>query len=172
MRVLRIALIAFIWCVTAMIFTPIAIITGPYLEERLFPILVDQHVSNVRRLASPDRLVWEWHFKKSRRASPQLFAWTMHYDSNDRYVIEVKRGEDCAEPVRTSRVVPPYVQSHSTLCSEIPHGLRNVPALTVVGFGEYHGWHSFYTVGQALVPVQWPEPAEPRALHLRKAIGR
>jgi len=114
--------------------------TGPEIEERLFPILGEQRVEDVRRAGG--RLCWRWAFVKLRRAVPDSAVWAIEapgYASN----------------VIVSPLVERLAERHAiNYCIVLPEDAPR--SVTVRGTIRYRSSHGLWLVEQNAAPVIEP----------------
>lgn len=131
---------------------------APDIEQRFFPILVDQHVTNVVRSAD-DRLCWEWVFRKTKRAFSRetQFAYTSQdVTVGTDPVVKIAGTDELF--VRTNVIDPATVRER--LCVQIPASLREVTGLVIKGHARYRSAFGWWSVIQPFPDVPVPPPLE------------
>jgi hypothetical protein len=143
-----------VWPVAFFIAALLWLSTGPIIEARIAPVLVEQVATNVGRMGA--RVCWTWGYVKARPAVPRTFAFSFSLGG---------RAVRSAVPVRLpdgkalDRVeVRPPGAGAVDLCTEVPGDLATIPGLVILGSAEYETNHHLWTIWQDLPPVRVPDP--------------
>lgn len=134
--------------------------TGPAMELRLAPVLIEQRIGDVERIGN--RVCWTWSYIKARPAVPQTFAWSFTVNNTAIRVPAVAVRATDKSPLGSARTRPPG-RGDIELCASIPDDLDDIVGLSIPGWAEYETNHNFWTLWQAIPAVIVPEPAKAAA---------
>jgi hypothetical protein len=125
------------------------------LEEKFFPVLVDDKISDV--VVEGDSLCWTWAWRKARNAAPISF----------RYYFQTNTSGPIPTIVYRPNVGPiqPLERSTGTyslrFCTVIPPGVSHDVPMKVTGVAEYSVPHGLWFVRESLPEVSWVGKARP-----------
>lgn len=125
----------------------------PLLEQRFYPVLVDQRVEKIVR--EYDQVCWTWIWNKRRYATPVIVSWSLNVNGTSAEFQVLPRRQSDGAVVRDVRPASTGI-GENRFCAKIPETLREVPELTVRGQINYIVPHQLWTVWQDLPAVPIP----------------
>lgn len=155
------------WVIVAlllvMMFGTLAMLSGPELEGRLFPIINATHVAESVQW-SPQEVCWSVHYRKFRNDAPAYFNYRIRFaDKEERIPLAVYRMADDASRVYLSTYGFANHGSGQTwtarYCADLPRDMSIKRPFIIEGEGFYDTWHHRWLVPQALPSFEVPGTA-------------
>ena len=140
------------WCVTGICFlTLLGIKVGPSVEAGLFPIEINQSITNVER--NDHKLCWRWNSEKVRNVSGDWDEGVIQVGSES-YVLFVYEKSDMS-PWRKSRDVV-LGAHHRDLCVDLPQYIKSDVRIILHQTVLYDGWMKLWRL-----PIPMPDIVSP-----------